>query len=95
MRECNRILEYAQSTTDVGIHFLSKGIDWKSMVLCTIADASFCNEQTSVDGELEGNRSQQGYIVGLAPAEAVNAKKMPFHFITWSSTIIKLSLIHI
>ena len=41
-------------------------------MVCTVTDASFCNETIEIDGIPEPGRSQQGYIVGLAPADVVN-----------------------
>ena len=58
-------------------------------MVCTVTDASFCNESEFVKGVLEPGRSQQGYVVCLAQADAVNAKEMVVHPIVWSSTVIK------
>ena len=44
IRECNEVLEYAQSCSDEGIFFASEGLDWDYAVMCSISDASFCNE---------------------------------------------------
>ena len=54
-----------------------------------MTDASFCNESEFVKCVLEPGRSQQGYVVCLAQADAVNAKEMVVHRIIWSSTVIK------
>ena len=58
-------------------------------MLCTIADASFLNEHEVVSGDLEPGRSQQGYIICLAPADMVNLQVATIHPISWSSTVIK------
>ena len=42
-----------------------------------------------MNGELEAHRSQQGYVVALAPADIINAKTAVIHPISWSSTTIK------
>ncbi len=90
MRDCNKVLEYAHETSSQGIHFASEGIDWDEAVVCTITDASFCNETVEVeDNVLEPGRSQQGYIVALAPAGVVNMEEAIIHPISWSSTHIK------
>ena len=48
IRECNKVFEYAQSCSDEGIFFSSEGIDWDDAVLCSISDASFCNEKVII-----------------------------------------------
>ncbi len=94
LRECNKVLEYALETSDQGIHFASEGLSWDDAVVCTITDASFCNETVVIDdgfpgGTMEPGCSQQGYVVCLAPADMVNAKEAIIHPIAWSSTHIK------
>jgi len=89
MRECNKVLEYAQENSSEGIHFASSGITWDDAVVCSISDASFCNETAAIDGVPEPGRSQQGYIVCLAPAGIVNLPEAIIHPISWSSTHIK------
>ena len=58
-------------------------------VVCSISDASFCNETVLIDGFPEPGRSQQGYLVCLAPAGVVNLPEAMIHPISWSSTHIK------
>jgi len=89
LRECNKVLEYAQETSTQGIYFASNGIVWDEAVVATITDASFCNETVHIDGVPEPGRSQQGYLVCLAPAEVVNMTEAVIHPISWSSTHIK------
>ena len=89
MRECNKVLEYAQANSHEGIHFASSGIDWDNSVVCSIADASFCNETVIINGVPEEGRSQQGWIICLAPAGMVNLTEATIHPISWSSTHIK------
>ena len=90
MRECNKVLEYAQSTSDEGIHFASVGLNWDDAVVCSVGDASFANETVTVNdqGDQEDDRSQQGYIICLAPAGIVNLTEAIVHPISWSSTHI-------
>jgi hypothetical protein len=89
MKECNKVLEFAQDNSTEGIHFASSGVTWDDAVVCTITDASFCNETIMIDGVPEPGRSQQGYIVCLAPAGIVNLTEATIHPISWSSTHIK------
>ena len=89
MRDCNKVLEYAHETSSLGIHFASEGISWDDAVVCSISDASFCNETVNIAGVLEPGRSQQGYMVALAPAGIVNMSEAVIHPISWSSTHIK------
>ena len=90
IKECNKVLDFALRTSEDGIFFSSdQRLDWEDMVVCTVTDASFCNESEFVKGVLEPGRSQQGYVICLAQADAVNAKEMVVHPIVWSSTVIK------
>ena len=89
MRECNKVLEYAQAHASKGIHFTSSGLDWDETVIGDITDASFCNETINLEGVLETGRSQQGYIVCLAPAGIVNLPVAMIHPVSWSCTHIK------
>ena len=89
IRDCNKLLEYAQSCSDEGIFFSSEGIDWDDAVLCSISDASFCNEKVIINGVLEDGRSQQGYVCCLAPPGILNMTEATIHPISWSSTVIK------
>jgi hypothetical protein len=89
MREANKVLEFALNSSEQGVYFASTGIDWDDAVVCTITDASFCNESVEVNGVMEGNRSQQGYLVCLAPGGIINEKTAIIHPISWSSTVIK------
>ena len=79
MRECNKVLDYAQASSTEGLYFASPGVAWDDAVVCTITDASFCNETIEVDGVPEPGRSQQGYIVCLAPAGIVNLPEATIH----------------
>ena len=89
IRECNKVLEFAQQNSDEGIFFSSEGITWDEAVVTTITDASFCNETIEIDGIPEPGRSQQGYIICLAPAGILNMDEAIVHPIAWSSTHIK------
>ena len=89
LRECNKVLEYAHSLAHEGLYFSSKGLSWDDAVVCTISDASFCNETITVDGVPEPGRSQQGYVICLAPADMANITEAIIHPISWNSTHIK------
>ena len=77
LRACNRIVEYATSTSTRGIYF-SSDFSWDDAVVATISDASFCQEQDQVDGITQNFKSQQACITALAPGNALNAAKMLF-----------------
>ena len=72
MRERNKVLEYALSTSDEGIYFSSEGIDWDEAVVCTITDEE-------VSGSTEEHMSQQGAFICSAPAGVVNATIATVH----------------
>ena len=61
LRECNRIVEFAISTSTRGI-YLSPELSWADAVVVTICDASCCQEQEQVDGTTQNAKSQQGCI---------------------------------
>jgi hypothetical protein len=83
------VLEYAIKTSQIGLHFSCDGPSWDDAVVCTITDASFCNEQVLADGVITKDHSQQGYIVCLAPPNMLNAETAIIHPIAWSSTVIR------
>ena len=58
-------------------------------MVVAISDASFCKEMEDIGMELDGGRSQQGYVACLATPEFLNAKPAMIHAIVWSSTLIK------
>jgi len=89
LREANAILNHAKETSHIGIYFSPDGPEWNDAVVCTISDASFGNESEIIKGEKEGDRSQQGYIIVLAPPDILNAETAVVHPIVWSSTTIK------
>ena len=62
LRECNRILEGATSTSTCDIYF-SPDFFWDNAVVVTISDASFCQEQEQIDGVTQNSKSQH-YSLG-------------------------------
>ena len=88
MRDCNKLLEQAQDTSSEGLYFASVGLDWDDCVVCSVSDASFCNEKVVIDGVEEDHRSQQGYLICLAPAGIAELPEAVIHPICWSSTHI-------
>ena len=89
IRECNKVLEYALSTSDEGLYFTSNFGEWDDCVVTSISDASFANEDEAVKGQTETGRSQQGHVIVLGPQNVANAEKANVHPISWSSTVIK------
>ena len=75
LRECNRIVEYAPSTSTRGI-FFPPDFSWDDAVLVTISDASFCQEQDQFYGIIQKFKSLQACITALALGNALNAEKM-------------------
>ena len=88
IRDCNKVLEYAQFCSDEGIFFVSEGIDWDDAVMCNISDASFRSETVNINGVCEPGRSQQGYVCCLAPAGILNMKEAVIHPISCRATLI-------
>ena len=88
LRECNRIVEYATSTSTRGVCFFPDfALD--DAVVVTISNASFYQEQEQIDGVTHNFKSQQACITALAPGNALNAEKMLIHPLSWSSTRIR------
>ena len=79
LRECNRIVENATSTSRRGMSF-SPDFSWDDAVVVTISDASFCQEQDQLDGNTRNVKSQQACITALAPGNTVNAEKFELGF---------------
>ena len=88
LRECDRIVEFAISTSTRGI-YCSSDFSWDDAVVVTISDASFCQEQEQVDGITRNFKSQQACITALAPENAMNAERMLMNLLSWSSTRIR------
>ena len=88
LRQANKVLELALSTSDEGLYF-SSDFNWDDCVVASITDASFANEEAVVNGDNEAGRSQQGYVLCLAPADVVNSDVATVHPIAWSSTVIR------
>ena len=60
LRECNRIVEYATSTSTRGIYF-SPDCFLDDAVIHTIGDASFCQEQEQIDESLRTSNHNSLY----------------------------------
>ena len=59
---CDRIVEFAISTSTHGIYF-SPAFSWDDTVVVRISDASFCVEQEQVDGITQNFKSQQACVI--------------------------------
>ena len=77
--------------TDKGLTFKSGVLDWKSMCVGTITDASHGEEEEWVEEmkTLEPYRSQGGRLNVLATMDLVKGEECHFHLISWASQIIK------
>ena len=89
LRECNHVLQYAKDTSEKGLFYTSDGVGWDTAVMCTITDASFCNEVKVTANGKEEFRSQQGYLTCIASPNVINEESAMIHPICWSSTTIK------
>ena len=83
LRECNRIVEYATSTSTGGIYF-SPDPSWDDAAVVSISDANFCQEQEQIDGVTQNFKSQQACLTALALGNSLNAEKMLVHPLSWS-----------
>ena len=72
LRECNRTVEYATSTSTRGICF-SPDSSFDDAVVATITDASFCEEQEQLVGITQDSKPQQACITALALGNSLNA----------------------
>eukprot|EP00973_Karenia_brevis_P042952 5946448-Karenia_brevis.AAC.1 len=75
MRECDKIAECAQDTSNHGIYVAPTDCNWQEMVTCSITDASFGNAKVLIKDEFESSRSQQGYIIALGQPDIINAEQ--------------------
>ena len=89
LKTANKVLEFALETSTEGLYYKAGAISWDDAVVATITDASFGNEEEIVNGEVEGGRSQQGYLLFLGPPDLVNLPVADVHIIAWSSIVIR------
>ena len=91
LKECNKVVEYAKGTPDKGLTFKSGVLDWKSMCVGTITDASHAEEEEWVEAtkSLEPYRSQGGRLNILSTMDLVEGEQCYFHPIPWQSHVIK------
>ena len=91
LQESNKVIAYAKEDPDKGLTFRSGVIDWKSMCVGTVTDASHAEEHEWVERmeALEPYRSQGGRLNILATSELESGEQCHFHLISWSSHVIK------
>ena len=91
LKECNKVVEYAKEDPDRGLTFKSGVLDWRSMCVGTITDASHAEEEEWVEAtkNLEPYRSQGGRLNVLATMDLVKGEECHFHLISWASHVIK------
>ena len=82
LKECNKVVEFAKEDPDKGLTFRSGVIDWKSMCVGTVTDASHGEEEEWVESmkALEPYRSQGGRMNVLATQDLEGGPAMPFPF---------------
>lgn len=73
-RDCNHVRTYAKETGGVGICFCSTGLGWGDLMVCTITDASFCDEVNYTTDGKHKYRSRQGYDVALASPDVLSGQ---------------------
>ena len=81
LRESNKVIAYAKEDPDRGLTFRSGVIDWKSMCVGTITDASHAEEEEWVESmkALEPYRSQGGRLNVLATQDLAEGEQCYFH----------------
>ena len=84
LKEANKVVEYALNTADKGIVFRSGILDWNTMVLGNVCDASHANESTDSG---EPHRSQGARMHILATPELKDGSSCHFHLIGWASNV--------
>jgi hypothetical protein len=69
---CNQVIRYTLATSECGIGF-HHGLDWSSMIIGYVGDASFAEEDQPNDftRELEPHWSQGGQTIILASEEII------------------------
>ena len=87
LKECNKVVEFAKEDPDKGLTFKSGVLDWKSMYVGTITDASHAEEEEWVEAtqNLEPYRSQGGRSNILATPSLADGEGCHFHLISWQS----------
>eukprot|EP00971_Amphidinium_carterae_P352490 6492618-Amphidinium_carterae.1 len=91
LREANKVVQYAQQTSDTGLTFRSGVLDWDDMVSGVITDASHANESSlnQVTKQLEPYRSQGARLQILATPSLLEGTQAGFHLISYSSSTLK------
>jgi Reverse transcriptase (RNA-dependent DNA polymerase) len=84
----NKVLTEAIAAGDRGIDYIAGAVDWYSMVMVTVTDASWGNEKVMIGDELEPHRSQRGRVIALANPDIVQGDMANVYVIDYSSTMI-------
>ena len=97
LKEANKHVDYAVSTSSRGLTFRSGVLSWDfsldAMITCVITDASHANESEDmiVNGKVskEPHRSQGGKIIALGTSSLSNSEEGGIHVIAFSSTVVR------
>jgi hypothetical protein len=87
--EANKILSMAQAGVNEGILYKAGVLDWNTMIMLTVNDASWAGETKIVDDRVFPRRSQMGVITLLASPDLLEGQEGYIHIIGWSSKMIK------
>ena len=97
LKEANKHVDYAVSTSSRGLTFRSGVLSWDfsldAMITCVITDASHANESEDmiVNGKVskEPHRSQGGKIIALGTSSLSTSEEGGIHVIAFSSTVVR------
>jgi hypothetical protein len=89
LMQCNKVLQEAQATSEVGLYFKAGVMDFETSILISISDASWAGEEKIIDEKVFPRRSQYGRFQCLGTPDLWDGDTGYVHFLGWKSSIIK------
>ena len=89
LNQCNKVLQDAQATSNVGLYYKAGVIDFDESILISISDASWAGEEKIIDEKIFPRRSQYGRFQLLGTPDLWDGDTGYVHFLGWKSAIIK------
>ena len=85
-KQANQAIEQAKEFADVGVIYHHDAINWDSVIVVTITDASFAQETViEANGIEKPHRTQKEFAVLLVDPAIVKEKEAGAHLWTWKS----------
>ena len=85
LETCNQLLKEAKETASQGILYKAGAFDFQKMLMITISDASWANDEKIIDDKVFPRRSQYGRITALGHPSLWDSDEGLIHIIGWKS----------